>query len=93
MRRFDRLLVGLLVLAIVHVAVRDFSGSEPRRPAPEPAPRSERPLAPPSTGDPTVIVEAEPKHGNATGHGLFRRRRRRVADGAPCHQLVPAGVA
>ena len=67
MRRFDRLLVGLLVLALIHVALRDFSGSEPRRPAPEPAPRNERPLAPPSAGDPTVIVEAEPKRGNATG--------------------------
>ena len=67
MRRFDRLLVGLLVLALIHVVLRDFSGSEPRRPAPEPAPRSERPLAPPSAGDPTVIVEAEPKRGNATG--------------------------
>ena len=71
MRRFDRLLVGLLVLALIYVTLRDFSGSEPRRPVPEPAPepvpRSERPLAPPSAGDPTVIVEAEPKRGDATG--------------------------
>ena len=64
MRRIDRFAIVLLLIAIIAVALRDFSA--PGEPRQEPvAPRGT--LARPSPVDPTVVIEATPKQGNASG--------------------------
>ncbi len=66
MRGIDRFAVILLLIAIVAVALRDFSAPGERRPSPQQqAPPST--LAAPTLVDPTIVIEATPRKGNSTG--------------------------
>ncbi len=67
MRGFDYLVIVVLIAAIIHVALSDFSEPEQRRPTPQRAPPTEAVLAPPSPDDPTLTVELERKRGHAVG--------------------------
>ena len=67
MRGLDRLAVLLLLIAIATVAIRDFSAPGERRPAPQREAQSAGTLPAPTTADPTIVIEATAKQGNATG--------------------------
>ena len=67
MRGLDRFTVILLLVAIVAVALRDFSTPGERRPPPQRQAPLASTLAAPSSVDPTIVIEATPKKGNSTG--------------------------